>query len=225
MAIEIAKTFSVAAPIDEVWRFLIDPEKVASCLPGASITERIDEESYAGALAIKVGPVSASYKGKIKFEKRDANTHTVEIIGSGQDVRGKGGADMKMVSTLVATDSGTDAEVTSQVNVTGILAQFGRGMIDAVSDEMFDEFTRKMREELEGAGAPESGTTAVSSDAVPNDGPHDTVSPAAVESEALDVVSFGARVGTKMAGRMVRAPGFWISVVIVGVAIYWFSMR
>ena len=220
MAIEISKTFSVAAPIDEVWRFLIDPAKVATCLPGASINERIDESSYAGAMKVKVGPVSASYKGKIKFEKLDEDSHTVEISGSGQDVRGKGGADMRMVSKLVATETGTDAAVTSVVNVTGILAQFGRGMIEAVSDEMFEEFTRKMRAELEGPSL-----EAASGDGAASQSDPDDAKPVTAGAEALDVVSLGARVGTKMVGRMVRAPGFWITVVVGGFAIYWLLMR
>lgn len=220
MAIEISKTFSVAAPIDKVWRFLIDPEKVASCLPGASITERIDEVTYAGEMAVKVGPVSAKYKGKIKFENLDEENYTVEITGSGQDIRGKGGADMRMVNKLVATDTGTDATVTSRVNVTGILAQFGRGMIEAVSDEMFDKFTQRMKEELEGSGDETGSREESSTETQPGDGK--PVSSGEGQEQALDVVSLGARVGSKMAVRLVRAPGFWVAIVLTGFAIYWF---
>lgn len=220
MAIKISKTFSVAAPIEEVWRFLIDPEKVAGCLPGASITERIDEVTYAGAMAVKVGPVSASYKGKIKFENLDEETYTVEITGSGQDVRGKGGADMRMVNKLVATETGTDATVTSTVNVTGILAQFGRGMIEAVSDEMFDKFTQSMRAQLERPGEEAADGDDASSQPEPGEGK--AVPASESPEQALDVVSLGARVGFKMAGRMVRSPVFWVAVVLTGFAVYWF---
>ncbi len=217
MAIEITKAFSVAAPVDAVWNFLIDPEKVAACLPGASITEQIDEQTYAGAMAIKVGPVAASYKGKIRFEKLDAANHTVEISGRGQEIRGKGGADMRMVSKLVATDTGTDASVTSVVNVTGILAQFGRGMIDAVSDEMFESFTKRMREELEGAAA--GGGKDVTESA----GSESATAP--VRDEALDAVSFGVKVGGRVVGRMIRRPAFWVTAAAVAITIYWLLSR
>src|SRR3979411_986335 len=90
MAIEIIKRFVVKAPPAAVWGFLTDPQRVARCMPGATITDRIDEKTFAGTMAVKVGPVSTSYKGKIVFEKLDAATKTAEIVATGQDVRGPG---------------------------------------------------------------------------------------------------------------------------------------
>jgi carbon monoxide dehydrogenase subunit G len=156
MAMEISKSFVVKAPAGDVWTFLTDPVRVARCLPGAAITGQVDDRTHAGTITVKVGPVAASYKGTMRFERLDAAARTAEIVAGGQDVRGKGGADMRMISTLVerAPDE-TEVAITSQVNVMGILAQFGRGMIQDVSDRMFDTFVAAARKELEKpAGTP-----------------------------------------------------------------------
>jgi carbon monoxide dehydrogenase subunit G len=150
MPIEIAKSFVVKASPVAVWTFLTDPVRVARCLPGAAITNQVDERTHAGTIAVKVGPVTATYKGTLRFERLDAGTRTAELVAAGQDVRGKGGADMRMTSTLVERAPGeTEVEITSQVNVVGILAQFGRGMIQDVADRIFGKFVEAVRAELE----------------------------------------------------------------------------
>ena len=154
MALEIAKTFVVNAAPEKVWSFLIDLPRVARCLPGASIGEKVDEKTSTGTMTIKVGPVSSTYRGKVVFERLDAAGRTAELSASGQDVRGKGGADLRLTSSLKALPGGqTEVTAVSLVNVTGILAQMGRGMIQDVSDEMFQIFSERMRAELEGGGA------------------------------------------------------------------------
>src|SRR5438128_10569795 len=118
MAFEIVKTFVVRSPTEQVWSFLTDPEKVARCLPGAAITGKIDEKTWQGTMTVKVGPVSSSYKGKVAFEKLDAAARTAEILASGQDVRGRGGADLRLTSTLLPKAPGeTEVTTTSRVNV------------------------------------------------------------------------------------------------------------
>jgi hypothetical protein len=145
--------------------------------------------------------------------------HVVELTGRGQDIRGKGGADMKMTSRLTpAAGGGTDATVVSEVNVTGILAQFGRGMIQDVSDQMFETFTKNMRAELETKDS--AGTPAT--DGEPDSGSGGEA-PTARESEpaaAFDAVAFGAQVGKRTLGRWLRSRGFWIVVLILAVVLY-----
>src|ERR671928_1176314 len=133
MAFEIVKTFVVRSPPDQVWSFLTDPEKVARCLPGAAITGKLDEKTWQGTMTVKVGPVQSSYKGKVRFEKLDAGARSAEIVAQGADVKGKGGADLRLTSTVAEKAPG-ESEVTtvSRVNVTGILAQLGRGMVQDV---------------------------------------------------------------------------------------------
>ena len=155
MGIPIEKYFVVKAAPREVWAFLTDPSRVAGCLPGAAITGQVDERTHTGTITIKVGPVSARYKGTVRFERLDREEGVAEIVATGQDMRGKGGADMRMTSRVVERGPAeTEVTVASTVNVTGILAQFGRGLIQDLSDQMFGQFTAAMRAALESAPAP-----------------------------------------------------------------------
>src|SRR4051812_43588070 len=118
MALEITKTFIVKAAPAAVWEFLIDVQRVAKCLPGAAIGDKIDDKTYAGSMTVKVGPVSSSYKGKVIFERLDAAARTAEIVATGQDVKGKGGADLRMTSSLREVSPGeTEVIAVSKVNI------------------------------------------------------------------------------------------------------------
>ena len=215
MAFEIVKTFVVKAPAQAVWDFLIDPQRMVKCLPGAAITQKVDEKTWLGTMTVKVGPVSSSYKGKIVFDKLDAAARAAEIIGSGQDVRGRGGADLRMKSTVKEL-SPAESEVTaaSTVNITGILAQMGRGMIQDVSDQMFQVFSQRVRAELETAAPPAPPPAAAATTPV-------SQTPAATPAVAPEVLDLGA-IGTKVAvRRAVRSPLFWI----VAAAAVWLVSR
>lgn len=161
---KIEQKFFLSAPPDRVWAFLTDPYQVASCLPGAAITEKVDERTYLGTITVKVGPVTASYKGKIRFERLDPERWEAELVGQGQDVKGKGGAEMQMQSRLHPKDGGTDVTVASEVNISGILAQMGRGMIETVSNQILQQFTATMGEKM--AAGPE-GSAGVQQKAKP----------------------------------------------------------
>lgn len=240
MAFEITKTFVVKAQPDAVWAFLSDPEKVARCLPGAAITEKVDEKTWLGTMTVKVGPVQSSYRGKAVFERLDPAMRTAEIVATGQDVRGKGGADMRLKSSVKELERG-EAEViaVAQVNVTGILAQMGRGMIQDVSDQMFQILSQRMRAELESMpatpAAPSTPSTSSmrSTSSTPSTPP--TPSPLAAKppltpagsaistagaGEVLDVGSIGAKAVSRAAGRAVRRPAFWIAAVAVAAVLY-----
>jgi uncharacterized protein len=149
------KTFRVKEPIDQVWNFLSDPRKVAPCLPGAQITEAVDDKTYKGTITVKIGPVSTSYKGEIKILRRDETAHEMELAGSGQDPRGGGGATMKLFSKLTPLpDGGTEITGTNEVTVTGKLAQFGSRMMDDVSNHLFNQFTKSFQQRLSHQGEP-----------------------------------------------------------------------
>ena len=232
MGIPIEKRFIINAAPREVWAFLTDPSKVAGCLPGAAITGQVDERTHTGTIAVKVGPVSARYKGTVRFERLDREEGVAEIAAAGQDVRGKGGADMRMTSRIIERGpSETEVTVTSTVNVTGILAQFGRGMIQDLSDQIFRQFTDAMRAALESApdqpvadrpGAPRPPADSAGAPR-PNPNPLGAQAPGggAPGSDAIDAVSLGAKVGGRALGRVVRRPGFWLAAVIVAAALFW----
>src|SRR5215467_10095641 len=150
MGIKIEKTFQVKEPVEAVWAFLSDPAKVATCVPGAQITEKIDESHYKGSISMKVGPAVTDFKGQIEVLKLDPEAHVLEMVGKGQDVRGKGSASMKMTGSLRALpDGGTEVVSVSEVNIVGILAQMGGRIINEVSNIMFQKFAKNFQEKLE----------------------------------------------------------------------------
>ena len=210
MALEINKTFIVRAAPAEVWAFLLDVPRAARCMPGAAIGERLDDRTYAGTMTVKVGPITANYKGKLVFERLDDAARTAEIVATGQDVRGKGGADMRMTGSVREVAPGeTEVTAVSRVNISGILAQMGRGMIQDVSEQLFQMFSQRMSAELEQAAAPAASPTAPEAPRPP---------PA-----ALDVGSLGARAAGNAASRAMLRPGFWIVVVALCILVYLLS--
>ncbi len=160
MAFEVTKTFVVKAPASKVWAFLTDPQQVAKCLPGAAITEKLDDKTW--------------------------------------------GAELHLTSRLVEKAPGeTEVTTVSKVNVTGILAQMGRGMVQDVSDQMFKVFSERMRSELESAAPAEPAVAAPPSASVA----------VARKSDALDLGALGARVA-------LRRPEFWVAVGVAAVVLY-----
>jgi carbon monoxide dehydrogenase subunit G len=146
LALRIEKTFQVNEPIEKVWSLLSDPAKVASCVPGAQITEKVDDKTYKGSISVKVGPSLTDYKGEVQILRLDPQNHEIEIQGKGQDVRGRGSASMTMTGKLAALDSGaTQVTSISEVNVIGILAQMGSRVITEVSNIMFDKFSQNFQ--------------------------------------------------------------------------------
>jgi carbon monoxide dehydrogenase subunit G len=159
MAVKIEKNFQVKEPVDQVWAFLSDPKKVVTCVPGAQITEQVDDTHYKGSISVKVGPSVTDYKGEVEIVRLDPQAHEIEILGKGTDVRGKGSASMKMTGTVRATpDGGSEVVSVSELNVVGILAQMGARVIQEVSNIMFGQFMNNFRQKLEaGEGQPGSG--------------------------------------------------------------------
>ena len=146
---KLEEQFIVNAPADEVWAFLTDPERVAEALPGAEITEKIDDTTYKGGMSVRVGPVSANYDGTVAFDLDEVARRAV-VRAKGRGKPGMGTADMRMVSRVrQVSDSETEVTVESDLTVTGILAQLGRGMIERVSKKMFQDFTKAVKQELE----------------------------------------------------------------------------
>jgi uncharacterized protein len=150
MAVRIEKTFQVKDPVERVWTFLRDPRTVANFVPGAKITESVDEQTFKGAVSVKVGPAVTDFKGELHVQHLDEQNHEIELLGRGQDVHGKSNVSMKMTGKLSAlADGGTEVKTVSEVNVVGILAQFGGRMIHDVSDVMFREFVKRFQARLE----------------------------------------------------------------------------
>jgi len=166
MALKIEKTFTVQEPVEKVWALLSDPRKVATCVPGAQITGQVDEKIYKGAIKVKVGPSVTDYIGEVQMVHLDAENHEIEILGKGQDVRGRGSASMKMTGKLhVLPDGGTEVASVSEINVVGILAQMGSRVITEVSNIMFGEFVKSFQARLQQPETPDG--QAITAEAKP----------------------------------------------------------
>jgi uncharacterized protein len=159
MEVKIPKTFQVKEPVETVWKLLSNPPRVVVCVPGAKITEVVDERTYKGAISVKVGPTVTDYRGEVRIETLDNGAHKIAMVGKGQDTRGKGSATMKMTGELKSLpDGGTEVTTLSEVSVVGVLAQFGGRMIQEVSNKIFAEFTKSFQQELEKEAESEKAT-------------------------------------------------------------------
>lgn len=144
---EIEDTFRVALAVDDTWRVLLDIERIAPCLPGAQLQE-IEGDEYRGVVKVKVGPITAAYKGAAHFESRDELTHTAVIVGSGRDTRGQGNASATITMTLVPDGTGTQVKVSTDLAVTGKVAQFGRGVMADVSQKLLAQFVANLERDV-----------------------------------------------------------------------------
>ena len=150
MTTSITKSFEVDSPVEETWANLSNPEKVVVCVPGASLTGKVDENNYKGEVELKFGPVKTKYSGLVNFLERDATAHKMVLKGTGTDSKGKGGAEMKMEGNLTPKGTGTVVNVLMELNITGMLAQFGSRMINDVSNQVFDQFVSNFKNQLAG---------------------------------------------------------------------------
>ena len=150
MAFKIEERFEVQAPVERVWKYLIDPARVVECLPGAELLEKKDEHNFTGAIKVKVGPLSMSYKGNAKFTEVNEETHQVRMVGDAREVSGSGSTKVSMLSTVAPLPSGSsEVVVSADIELVGRIVQFGRGMIEEVSRQMFRQFSTCVKAKLE----------------------------------------------------------------------------
>ena len=150
MAIRTEKTFEVQEPLEHVWKFISDPRKVVNCLPGAQITEAVDDRTFKGVIKVQVGPSVTAYNGQVQIEWLDEEKHEIEFLGKGQDIRGKGSASVKMTGRVQSLPNGnTEVVSVAEVNVVGLLAQMGGRMIGEVSNQIFDAFNSNFAARLQ----------------------------------------------------------------------------
>src|SRR5690349_2418786 len=155
MAFKIEERFEVKAPVERVWKYLIDPQRVVHWLPGAELLEMLDDGTFVGAIKVKVGPLSMSYKGQGKFTEINEETHQLRMVGDAREVGGSGSTKVSMLSTVSAREGGgCEGLVNADIDLLGKIVQFGRGMIEEVSRQMFRQFSSCVRQQLEVADDP-----------------------------------------------------------------------
>jgi carbon monoxide dehydrogenase subunit G len=156
----IENEFRVGADIDTVWRELLDMEGVASCLPGATITGTEKENVYDGSMRLKIGPMRVEYRGTATLSEVNEASHTAVISLSAREAKGQGSAMATIRNQLETVEGGTQVNATTDLQITGPQAQFGRGVIEDVGKRVLAEFSQRLEQRIAGGGssAPETST-------------------------------------------------------------------
>jgi carbon monoxide dehydrogenase subunit G len=169
---ELTNTFRVSVPVEQAWAVLTDVERIAPCLPGAQLQE-VEGDEYRGVVKVKVGPITAQYKGRASFIEQDAAGWRAVLKAEGRDTRGQGNASALVTATLVPEGSSTTVEVVTDLTITGKVAQFGRGVLADVSAKLIDQFVESLeRDVLSGS------SEAAPADVAPADSANGTAAPA-----------------------------------------------
>lgn len=159
---DLTNDFRVALPVEQAWAVLTDLERIAPCMPGAQLQE-VEGDLYRGIVKIKVGPITAQYKGQATFVDRDEATRVAVLRAEGRETRGQGHAAATITATLVADGDGTAVSVVTDLTVTGRVAQFGRGVLADVSAKLLDQFVESLEKMiLADQAAPEPKVTSES---------------------------------------------------------------
>jgi carbon monoxide dehydrogenase subunit G len=159
--VQLENSFTVPASPDDAWAVLLDVERVAPCMPGATLTGH-DGDNFEGTVKVKVGPIAVSYRGTAAFVDRDDANHTVKIDAKGRETRGSGTANAKINCKLTPDGDGTRVEVVTDLSITGKPAQFGRGVIGEVAGKVITQFADALAEEItSGSPTPAAAPEAV----------------------------------------------------------------
>src|SRR5262245_62051375 len=137
---QIENEFTVPAPIDHVWAYLLDVERVAPCMPGAELTEVVDDATWKGRVNMKLGPVSLSFAGTVTMQDRDDQAHRVVLAAKGMEQKGKGAANASVTSWLEDGQGETHVTRQADIHLTGTVAQLSRGLLPEVSRKLTQEF-------------------------------------------------------------------------------------
>jgi carbon monoxide dehydrogenase subunit G len=208
---ELTNEFRVGASPDEAWAVLTDLERIAPCMPGAELQE-VDGDDYKGVVKIKVGPITANYKGVARFVERDDATHRAVLQAEGRETRGQGNASAKITAQLSADGDGTLVSVVTDLTIAGRVAQFGRGILADVSTKLLGQFADCLGNKLDGgsgsaeADAAAAGAAADESSSNAGGGASESAasgsgssgsSPSATSTEPIDLLEVAGAPGAK----------------------------
>lgn len=215
---DLTNTFTVATPIDEMWPILCDIERIAPCMPGAQLTD-VDGDEYRGLVKIKVGPITATFKGTATMTERDDDAHRAVLKASGKDTGGKGNANATITASAAATDEGgTEVTITTDLSITGKVAQFGRSAMSDISTKLLGQFVSCLEADVLAAPAPAAEEEVVD---VTDDAPAAEPPPAPAppkEPEPIDLLETAGVPGAKQAGPIA-------AIVALVVVLYWWRRR
>jgi carbon monoxide dehydrogenase subunit G len=192
-------SFSVRAPIDEVYAALLDLERVAPAMPGAEVTEKVSDDAYKVAIKVKLGPMTMNYRGDVTVSEKDPAAHRAKVHVKAREARGQGNATADVTMQLAEQDGGTGATMSADVQLAGRAAAMGRGIIEEVSSKLVDRFAENLASMLgehEATAEPEA-TAAAPAGGAGAEAPAEPTPP--LQDESLDA---GALAAGMVADRM-----------------------
>lgn len=160
MQVNLDKVYTFDTTSEVIWAYLQDIPAVASCLPGAAITEQVDDKNYKGTVKVKIGPATANFKGDIEVKQMDDAKKQVQMVGKGGDVKGTSSATMDLTAHLKDTDSGCELIGYAEVSVTGKMASLGGRMMNQVADQILNQFGENLKLEVAARGEGEQAEAA-----------------------------------------------------------------
>ncbi len=159
---EFDNSFEVPLPVDEAWKLLMDIRRIAPCLPGAELTEVVDDRTYKGKVGVRLGPVSLAFAGTVKFDEIDDAAHRAKISAQGSDAKGRGGANAIATFHLEPVTGGAKVLVHTNLTLSGAVAQYGRGVgiIQMTAAQIITQFANNLKAQFAPAAAPAAGSAA-----------------------------------------------------------------
>ena len=171
----IENEFTVATPVDDLWAYLLDVERIAPCMPGAELTETIDHQHWKGKVNMKFGPVALSFAGTVEMTERDDEAHRAVLHAKGMEAKGKGAANATVTSWLEPASEGeTTVKMTADITLTGAAAQLSRGLLPEISKKLTQQFADCLEATINAEQA-----AAAAPPAAPGGATTDTTTPAA----------------------------------------------
>jgi len=152
---QLDSSFTVIAPVDTVWNTVMDFDRVASCVPGAQILNKLSDDNYQVGMKVKLGPVTMQYRGQMNVDERDAEAHRAVFSGKAQEIRGQGTAQATVTLVLVETDGVTEGTVSADLSLSGKAAAMGKSVISSVTEQMMRLFADNLQELIAGGPASE----------------------------------------------------------------------
>jgi len=153
---QLENSFTVTAPPERVFAYLLDVNKVVGCVPGAELTEVVDDTTFKGKVKVKVGPITVAYSGTARITGRDDAAHSATLEAEGRETTGQGSARAKALMAVAADGAGSVVRITTDYTVAGRVAQFGRGVMEDVSRRIVNEMASCIKANVEGANRPAS---------------------------------------------------------------------
>jgi carbon monoxide dehydrogenase subunit G len=216
---QISDEFRVDVPLEQAWRVLLDVERIAPCMPGAQLQE-VEGDEYRGIVKVKVGPITAQYKGAARIVEADDAAHRIVIRAEGRDTRGQGNASANVTATLRSEGAATVVGIDTDLQVTGKVAQFGRGVMAEVSSKLLGQFVECLHSTVLVDPAAATGPADATDDsAPPSDAPaQEPTGVRTIDAPEAEAVDLGRVAGGAVAKRLV--PVVVVGIVVVGVVVW-----